>query len=170
MRAHRHPGDDPVAGAGLLHPEIHHEHLGAGEVGLLGVVDPHLGVENLAQHEHFAGPLNEPAQGDVAGGEGDRIGLDGGDAQDRYENPLRVSNSTTRPSTRGCWRTMLMLITTSRTRPRDSPSGPSTTIPASRAAYTLFTDAMTTKGRVCGWRTPIDPLSAAQNVLIGSRQ
>ncbi len=60
---------------------------------------------------------------------------------------LRVSSSTTSPSTRGCWRTMLMLITTSRTRPRDSPSGPSTTIPARRAAYTLFTDAMTTKGR-----------------------
>ena len=46
----------------------------------------------------------------------------------------RVSSSTTSPSTLGCWRTMLMLITTSRTRPMDSPSGPKTTIPASRAA------------------------------------
>ena len=46
----------------------------------------------------------------------------------------RVSSSTTSPSTRGWWRTMLMLITTSRTRPMDSPSGPRTTIPASRAA------------------------------------
>ena len=42
---------------------------------------------------------------------------------------------------------MPILITTSRTRPRDSPSGPNTAIPASRAAYTLFTDAMTTKSR-----------------------
>src|SRR5689334_19339006 len=54
----------------------------------------------------------------------------------------RVARSTTSPSTRGCWRTMLMLITTSRTRPTDSPSGPSTNIRASRAMYTLLTDPM----------------------------
>ncbi len=35
-----------------------------------------------------------------------------------------------------------MPITTSRTRPKDSPSGPSTIIRASRATYTLLTDAM----------------------------
>lgn len=54
----------------------------------------------------------------------------------------RVAKSTTSPSTRGCWRTMLMLITTSRTRPKDSPSGPSTDIRESRARYTLLTDPM----------------------------
>ena len=37
---------------------------------------------------------------------------------------------------------MLMLITTSRTRPKFSPSGPNTNIRASRATYTLLTDAM----------------------------
>ena len=54
----------------------------------------------------------------------------------------RVAKSTTSPRTRGCWRTMLRLITTSRTRPIDSPSGPSTNIRASRAVYTLSTDPM----------------------------
>jgi hypothetical protein len=37
---------------------------------------------------------------------------------------------------------MLMLITTSRTRPKDSPNGPNTNIRGSRATYTLLTDAM----------------------------
>ncbi len=54
----------------------------------------------------------------------------------------RVAKLTTRPRTRGCWRTMLMLTTTSRTRPKDSPNGPNTAIRASRATYTLFTDPM----------------------------
>jgi hypothetical protein len=31
------------------------------------------------------------------------------------------------------------------------------TIPASRAAYTLFTDAMKQRVGVCGWNTLIDP-------------
>ncbi len=35
-----------------------------------------------------------------------------------------------------------MLSTTSRTRPKDSPIGPSTNIRESRATYTLLTDAM----------------------------
>jgi hypothetical protein len=52
----------------------------------------------------------------------------------------RVAKSTTSPSTRGCWRTMLMLITTSRTRPNDSPRGPSTIIRGNRATYTLLTE------------------------------
>lgn len=54
----------------------------------------------------------------------------------------RVARSTTSPRTRGCWRTMLMLMTTSRTRPNDSPNGPNTNIRARRATYTLLTDAM----------------------------
>jgi hypothetical protein len=35
-----------------------------------------------------------------------------------------VSNSMTRPRTRGCWRTMLMLMTTSRTGPATRRRGP----------------------------------------------
>src|SRR5579875_3634572 len=42
---------------------------------------------------------------------------------------------------------MLMLTTTSRTRPRDSPSGPSTSIRASRATYTLLIDVMVQRVR-----------------------
>ena len=37
---------------------------------------------------------------------------------------------------------MLMLITTSRTRPKDSPRGPNSSIRASRATYTLLTGPM----------------------------
>jgi hypothetical protein len=37
---------------------------------------------------------------------------------------------------------MLMLTTTSRTRPSDSPIEPSTSIRTSRAAYTLLIEAM----------------------------
>ena len=46
---------------------------------------------------------------------------------------------------------MLMLITTSRTRPKFSPIGPNTNIRASRATYTLLTDAM---GESLGSQSP----------------
>ncbi|SKU03327.1 Uncharacterised protein [Mycobacteroides abscessus subsp. abscessus] len=64
----------------------------------------------------------------------------------------RVSISTTRPITRGCFRATPMPITTSRTRPIDSPSGPRTTRPESLAANTLLTAAMTARlgGNRCG--------------------
>ena len=35
--------------------------LGVGELRQFGVVDPHLGVDDLSQHQHFAGPLLESA-------------------------------------------------------------------------------------------------------------
>jgi hypothetical protein len=41
---------------------------------------------------------------------------------------------------------MLMLTTTSRTRPSDSPIGPRTCIRANRAAYTLLIEAIGTQG------------------------
>ena len=52
-----------------------------------------------------------------------------------------VGSSMTRPTARGGCRPMLSLVTTSRTRPIDSPSGPKTVKPASRATNTLVVAA-----------------------------
>src|ERR1700680_1944506 len=48
-------------------------------------------------------------------------------------------------------RRRLWTVRAARTRPVDSPSGPSTTMPASRAAYTLLTAAMTARVGVNAW-------------------
>ena len=120
------------------------------QLGSSGIVDPHPGVEHLAEHQDLAGPLRERRSDTLAVVSVTACASMAVTRRIGTKILRRVSISTTSPSTRGCWRTMLMLITTSRTRPSDSPSGPRTTNPASRAAYTLFTDAMTTQGRSDG--------------------
>ena len=133
-RPHRDLGHHPVACASRLDAQIDDEHVDPAQLRQVGIVDADPGFDHLASTSTSFGRwanlrsdtlpvVNVTAPGSIAVTR--RIGT---------KILRRVSNSTTRPSTRGCWRTMLMLITTSRTRPRDSPSGPSTTIPASRAA------------------------------------
>ena len=79
----------------------------------------------------------------------------------------RVSSSTTSPSTRGCWRTMLMLITTSRTRPMDSPSGPKHHHPREPGRVDPVHRRHDSKGRECGCGKPV---STPPNLPFGSRQ
>ena len=78
--AHREAGDQPVAGAGVLHVRV-------GDVGLHAVVDhPDPGVEHLPDHEDLVGALGERAEVDLAGGQRDRSGVDGGDPQHGHED------------------------------------------------------------------------------------
>ncbi len=53
-----------------------------------------------------------------------------------------VAQLAANPRIRGCWCTILMLITTSRIRLQDSSSGPNTNIRESSAICTLLTDPM----------------------------
>ena len=131
---HRDLGHHPVAGAGLLDAQIDDDHVDSGQFRQFGIVDADPGLDHLAEHQHLVGPLGEPAQRHIAVVNVTALGSMAVTRRIGTKILRRVSNSTTRPSTRGCWRPKLMLITTSRTRPIDSPSGPSTTIPASRAA------------------------------------
>ena len=85
--AHRDPRHHPVTGSGLLQTQVCDDDVGVGELWQFGVLDPHLGVDDLSQHQHFAGPFLEPAQRDAVAVEGHRVGLDRRNLQDRYENP-----------------------------------------------------------------------------------
>ena len=87
MAAHRHLGHHPVASAGLLDAQIDHDDVDAGQLLQVGIVDPDPGLDHLAEHQHLAGALGEPAQRNVAGGQRHRAGIDGGHPQNRHENP-----------------------------------------------------------------------------------
>jgi hypothetical protein len=54
--APRQPGHQPVAGPGLLDRQVDH-HVLALQLGQFRIVDPHAGVEDLAQHQDLARPL-----------------------------------------------------------------------------------------------------------------
>ena len=65
-----------------------------------GIVDPHPGVEHLAEHQYLAGTLGESAQRHVGGDQRHRLRLDRGDAQDRNEYPSareQFDNQTEHP-------------------------------------------------------------------------
>lgn len=147
MGAHGDPAHHPVARPVLFDAQVGDHHVEAGQLRQFGVVDLDLSVQHLTDRQHLPGRCTKwrrdtlPVLSVTALGSMDatrRIGM---------KMLRRVARSTTSPRTRGCWRTMLMLITTSRIRPTDSPSGPNTNIRASRAMYTLLTDPMEVEPR-----------------------
>ena len=138
VRAHRDPRHQPVAGARLFDAEIDHDHVDARQFGQLGIVDAHPGVEDLRQREHLAGPLGEPAQAHVAGVQRDRPRLDRRHPQHRNENPPARGQFDDQAEHAG------LLADEAETDddvadPADRLTvRPSTTRPASLAAYTLL--------------------------------
>ncbi len=86
-RPDRDAGDDPIAGPGLLDPEVDHRHVGVGELGEIRIDDPDVGVEDLSDGECLAGAQVESAEAHGAGVEGHGLGLDRGHPQHRHENP-----------------------------------------------------------------------------------
>ena len=67
LRPHGDLGDHPVAGAGLLDAQIDHDDVDSGQLWQIGIVDADPGLDHLAEHQHLAGALGEPAQRYVAG-------------------------------------------------------------------------------------------------------
>jgi hypothetical protein len=86
QRPHGDPGDQPVAGSGLLDAQVDHHDVDARELGQIGVVDAHPRLDHLTEHQHLAGPLRELAQRDVGGDQRDGTGIDGCHAADRHED------------------------------------------------------------------------------------
>ena len=62
-------------------------HVESAQLRQVGIVDPDLGLDHLAEHQHLAGALGEPAQRNAAGRQRHSAGIDGGHPQNRHENP-----------------------------------------------------------------------------------
>jgi hypothetical protein len=124
----------PVAGPGLLDAQVDHDDVDLGELGQFGSSTRTRVSITWPSTSTSPGLCEELPHRYVGGGQGDGAGFDRGDPTDGDEDASTSEQLDDQTGTLGCWRTMLILITTSRTRPMDSPSGPKTTIPASRAA------------------------------------
>jgi hypothetical protein len=61
VRTDGHPGHHPVAGADLFDGQVDDDYVDARQLFEFGIVDPHPGVEHLAEDQDLAGPLREPA-------------------------------------------------------------------------------------------------------------
>ena len=101
LREHRHPGDDPVAGAGAGQFDVGDFDGLAVQLREFGVVGVDFGADQIAQDGRFAGAGLEGAQRHRAGRERDVAGFDGGDAQHGDEDAAAVAQLHDQPERPG---------------------------------------------------------------------
>lgn len=81
MAAHRNAGHHPVPGADLLDGEVDDDEVDTGQILEFGILQPHAGVEHLADDQNLTRPLGETAQRHVGGGQRHGGGFDRGDTE-----------------------------------------------------------------------------------------